>query len=114
MKKLISENRELPSTKKEMKEIAEKILRRNKEQRKDYAEKYEKLAEQTEDISEANNSKAESIKAEEIENIVSGVCPRCGRELVLRTAKKGDKAGMQFYGCSGFPKCRYVRNMTES
>ena len=29
MKKLISENRELPSTKKEMKEIAEKILRRN-------------------------------------------------------------------------------------
>ena len=36
MKKLISENRELPSTKKEMKEIAEKILRRNKEQRKDY------------------------------------------------------------------------------
>lgn len=114
MKKLISENRELPSTKKEMKEIAEKILRRNKEQRKDYAEKYEKLAEQTEDISEANDSKAESMKAEETENIVSGVCPRCGRELVLRTAKKGDKAGMQFYGCSGFPKCRYVRNMTES
>lgn len=63
MKKLISENRELPSTKKEMKEIAEKILRRNKEQRKDYAEKYEKLAEQTEDISEANASKAESMKA---------------------------------------------------
>ena len=97
-----------------MKEIAEKILRRNKEQRKDYAEKYEKLAEQTEDISEANDSKAESMKAEETENVVSGVCPRCGRELVLRTAKKGDKAGMQFYGCSGFPKCRYVRNMTES
>ena len=97
-----------------MKEIAEKILRRNKEQRKDYAEKYEKLAEQTEDISEANDSKSESMKAEETENIVSGVCPRCGRELVLRTAKKGDKAGMQFYGCSGFPKCRYARNMTES
>ena len=34
------------------------------------------------------------------------ICPRCGKELVLRTARKGDNAGKQFYGCSGFPKCR--------
>lgn len=39
------------------------------------------------------------------------VCPRCGKKLVLRTAKKGNTAGNQFYGCSGFPKCRYVRNL---
>lgn len=39
------------------------------------------------------------------------VCPRCGRELVLRIAKKGDNAGNQFYGCSGFPKCRYIRQL---
>lgn len=39
------------------------------------------------------------------------ICPRCGRELVLRTAKKGANAGNQFYGCSGFPKCRYIKNM---
>lgn len=35
------------------------------------------------------------------------ICPRCGAEIVLRTAKKGEHAGEQFYGCSGFPKCRY-------
>ena len=38
------------------------------------------------------------------------ICPWCGKELVLRTAKKGNNAGNQFYGCSGFPKCRYVKN----
>lgn len=36
------------------------------------------------------------------------LCPRCGKPLVLRTAKKGDHAGEQFYGCSGFPGCRYM------
>ena len=39
------------------------------------------------------------------------VCPRCGSKLVLRTAKKGENAGNQFYGCSAFPKCRYVQNI---
>ena len=36
-------------------------------------------------------------------------CPKCGGELVLRTASKGANAGNRFYGCSGFPKCRYTR-----
>lgn len=36
-------------------------------------------------------------------------CPRCGGKLVLRTAKKGAQAGNQFYGCTNFPKCRYVQ-----
>ena len=39
------------------------------------------------------------------------ICPRCGSALVLRTAKKGENAGNQFYGCSNFPKCRYIQNL---
>ena len=38
------------------------------------------------------------------------ICPRCGSKLVLRTAKIGPNAGNQFYGCSAFPKCRYIKN----
>ena len=38
------------------------------------------------------------------------ICPLCGSKLVLRTAKKGSNAGNQFYGCSAFPKCRYIDN----
>lgn len=40
-------------------------------------------------------------------------CPRCGNELVLRTAKKGENAGKQFWGCSAFPKCRYKNQASE-
>jgi restriction system protein len=38
-------------------------------------------------------------------------CPKCGAELVLQTARKGANAGKQFYGCSGFPACRYIRDV---
>ena len=40
-------------------------------------------------------------------------CPRCGGKLVLRTAKKGENAGNQFYGCSNFPECRYIKNISS-
>lgn len=36
-------------------------------------------------------------------------CSKCGSQLKLRTARKGKNAGKQFYGCSGFPGCRYTR-----
>ena len=41
------------------------------------------------------------------------ICPRCGSALVLRTARKGKNAGNQFYGCSNFPKCRYIQDIKE-
>ena len=37
------------------------------------------------------------------------VCPRCGKPLVVRTAKRGPNAGNRFYGCSGFPGCHYTQ-----
>jgi restriction system protein len=33
-------------------------------------------------------------------------CVACGKPMVLRTARKGAKAGSQFWGCSGYPACR--------
>ena len=46
-----------------------------------------------------------------VKNIIdrkSKKCPKCGGELVLRTAKKGSNMGNRFYGCSNYPKCRYT------
>lgn len=40
-------------------------------------------------------------------------CPRCGGKLVLRTASHGSRAGKPFWGCSNYPKCKYVQNMEE-
>ena len=37
------------------------------------------------------------------------VCPNCGKPMVLRTARKGQKAGQPFWGCSGFPDCKGTR-----
>ena len=38
-------------------------------------------------------------------------CPLCGKLMTLRTAKKGKKPGSQFWGCTGYPECRGVRNI---
>jgi len=32
--------------------------------------------------------------------------PLCGKQMVLRTARKGPRTGSQFWGCSGFPECK--------
>ena len=36
---------------------------------------------------------------------------KCGNKLILRTAKKGNYQGNQFWGCSQYPKCRYIENL---
>jgi len=36
-----------------------------------------------------------------------GVCPQCGKALVKRKGKRGD-----FISCSGFPDCRFTREIT--
>lgn len=39
----------------------------------------------------------------------TSVCPKCGSALTLRTTKSGLNAGNRFYGCSGFPACRFTK-----
>jgi hypothetical protein len=41
------------------------------------------------------------------------VCPKCGNQMVLKTAKKGKYKGQQFWGCKNFPKCREIININE-
>ena len=41
-------------------------------------------------------------------------CPLCKGLMVLRTAKKGNNAGSQFWGCAGYPKCKGVRGLDGS
>ena len=38
-------------------------------------------------------------------NVEKGICPRCGGKLVLRTGKNGST----FYGCSNYPKCKFIK-----
>jgi len=41
------------------------------------------------------------------------LCPKCGAQLVIRTAGRGAKIGSQFLGCSAFPECRFTVNFVE-
>lgn len=38
-------------------------------------------------------------------------CPRCGSMLAKRVARKGKNAGQAFLGCSGYPQCKYTRDL---
>ncbi len=39
-------------------------------------------------------------------------CPKCGGVMVMCEVKKGQNIGNKFWGCSSFPKCRGVVNVT--
>lgn len=71
----------------------------------------------SESTGNANNTNEAATDCKPVENTaqentanqsINPLCPRCGADLVLRTAKKGEHSGEQFYGCSRFPKCRYT------
>ena len=47
--------------------------------------------------------------------VVAGpACPQCGANMVKRTARKGAKAGADFWGCTKFPACRGVRALDSA
>ena len=39
------------------------------------------------------------------------ICPRCGSQMVLRTAMQGRNAGGQFWGCPSYPRCRATKDV---
>lgn len=55
-------------------------------------------------------------KTKDTEKAVSAppICPKCGTQMILRTAAKGANKGKQFYGCPNFPKCRNIINLPDT
>ncbi len=62
-------------------------------------------------VKEIVNKKQHQPVTEPILQNTENACPKCGEAMVLRTAKRGNNQGEQFWGCSGFPKCRSVKNV---
>jgi predicted RNA-binding Zn-ribbon protein involved in translation (DUF1610 family) len=112
MKNIIATSNDFASTKKEMMSIAQGILDMNIESRKDYAAKYEELVKENE-LSDSADTKNEISDSKQSVSDDKLICPKCGSKLVLRTANKGENAGKQFYGCSNFPKCRFILNIKK-
>lgn len=170
IRKMESDCKELSSSKKDMMSIAERMLVKNKDERKDYFTKYEELVRDNEIVPEsaaqtvveseavpeceeqtvaetettietetkATSEIATETAAESTSEIATEVatetatkstsekdeqtahdtkdnllCPKCGSNLVLRTAKRGNNIGEQFYGCLAYPKCRFILKIEE-
>ena len=112
IKKIEDEDDSLKSSEKDMHELLDSFIKCSKPIKSDYAKKYEEM------LTELIPSKAEPQCEKYFEKprekavlkdekTIEKICPKCGQPLVLRTAKKGENAGNQFWGCSGFPKCWY-------
>lgn len=36
-------------------------------------------------------------------------CPKCGKPMILKTARRGQNAGNKFWGCQDYPRCNGTR-----
>lgn len=68
----------------------------------------------------SNQTQVEAISIDNISTESSVInetpilkCPKCNGELVLRTARRGDNKGNSFYGCSNYPKCKYIQDIIQ-
>lgn len=93
----------------EMHELIGSFLKCRKSVMSDYAKKFEALvAEEQRGLNKAKICAAETVVGNPAKNATAErKCPRCGSPLVLRTSRKGENTGKQFWGCSAFPKCWY-------
>ena len=112
IKKIEDEDDSLKSSEKDMHELLDSFIKCSKPIKSDYAKKYEEMlteliASKAEPQCEKYFEKPREEAVSKDEKTIEKICPKCGQPLVLRTAKKGENAGNQFWGCSGFPKCWY-------
>ena len=108
------------SSKKAMLALGEKYLALNHEERKEYIEKYQELLEQSKNeqtsatkLVEASQAQTDKVISNTNTNTAeeSLICPWCGKQLVVRTAKKGTNEGRRFYGCTSYPACKFIKKI---
>ena len=61
-------------------------------------------------VSESTLTTKDHIQSLRERHSSTTVCPKCGSNLVERTAMKGPKAGLKFLGCENYPRCRFTKN----
>ena len=92
-----------------MEETIQYFLDKSIPNKSDYSKKYVELLNDCQKESKPLVSAPKTGNSKESDKI----CPKCGKPLVLRTAKKGENAGNQFWGCSGYPKCWYKEKINS-
>lgn len=60
-------------------------------------------------LSESSLTTRDHVRSLRERHSSTAVCPKCGSNLVERTAKKGPNAGSKFFGCENYPRCRFTK-----
>ena len=55
----------------------------------------------------------EHLKSLEERHNSSTICPRCGSNLIEKTARQGYRIGSKFLSCTDYPICRFIRNIAS-
>lgn len=128
IRKVNNEKDAVDSFEKDLKDMAQFFLQADKTNPAVYIEKFRRMVEQDE-ITEADDEillPSDDIQTEGESTEISlqeadclepdsvPICERCGAPMVKRIAKKGDHQGNIFWGCSNYPKCRYIVNVTDN
>ena len=103
IKRVDAEAKDVNWSEESMQETIQYFLDKSIPSKSDYSQKYAELLAECQKISKPIDTTSEVG----ISNKSEKTCPKCGKALVLRTAKKGANVGNQFWGCSGYPKCWY-------
>lgn len=62
-------------------------------------------------FTEAFTAERISYRTEQSISENAPTCPKCGKPMIKRMAKKGTNSGKEFWSCSSFPKCDGTRNL---
>lgn len=59
----------------------------------------------------SENMTAERLDARRAQATTAGAptCPKCGKPMLRRMQKRGQKQGREFWGCSAYPACNGIR-----
>lgn len=93
------------SSERDMQELAQFFLNAHKEQSPDYVAKFKDRCKSEES---APDARVEPIPEKAASTEKQVLCPKCGAVMIKRKATKGANAGNEFYGCSQYPKCRGI------
>ena len=103
IKRMNRESSELKSSMKDLKEDGEYYLNKmHIEKPITYIEKFKQ--EELEDQPAAERPAPSEGK----------YCPKCGKPLVMREARRGTHIGEKFWGCTGFPQCHFIKKIVKT
>ena len=95
------------SSRSEQQKSAEKWLAHHVERPVDVSGKYQLVGDAGEAAANTAGAAVDAVEGD------VPACPKCGKPMVKRTAKRGDRAGKPFWGCPDYPHCRGIVNIAE-